>query len=1211
MKRAAPPVAPKDLIIAASADWHMLASSPRFRTQEKVLFWMAEDAAKRGANLFVQAGDVFDKRTTEADRLFCRNVEQHYTQHFPLFLLGGNHDAELELGIHNSFASKYPIYVADDPMVKDVPVDGHVVRIAAMPDLRGAALAKRIAALAKTSSNKNVRAIDVARDVLEALSRGMRSAVGPRLFTAHLTVGGARMDNDQPARTVELSHSLAELGTVQAHAYVFGHIHLRQQWTIQNAPAFYTGSPYSNSYGDLAPKSYSLLRWTGSAFEVEVIPTPAPKLVLLMGTWRREGDVGEMNLTYAKEHETALFPVPSALAGAEVKLTYSVPLDDKDAAERAAHDHKLAIEQAGALKVDLDPIATVVARRRSTSVVRAKTTGDKVSAYWNSTKTTPDPERQERVLAHIARWESRLPTPTPVSQVHVESIAWEGVGTLRPAGRITFDQPGLHAIVGPNRAGKSTLLSLFSAGCWVKGSRGMVDRFTRVKSAHIETTLHTAHGTWEIRQDIGAKSCHVKNVYSGGREKYYDWAKKKLPRLEELERLSFLPSKKNGILDLYDTELKQALLQIAGSSHLVDLVQMARDDLREASLQRKVLVESLGRTPNPGPALSAAERDLTTANTNAQDLLAKHKLGGDLLRLLGEERRLLREQADTTEKLQRLAARRSELEAERANDMARLSTEASLEEVEETIREERARIVRLDAERVSVVAGIRDLVSQQERARSHARDERSRASRMKDQAGRIPECERAQALLPDAQAKLEQTTTAATQATKRASELNHEVALRDIRTIASNGRLKPSVRLQSAALLSIRDRADMVLSTTHDQEQLSTVLSARDAAFQAVADLQRLVDLLPTLRSQQQEQEAAEAAAEEEDGFAEMLDWRIRGEQEKLTSIDNERTDARENLYKAEEERTTLLADLAKHNEASQAKELLFVLQGQERAAEESKTTLAQRLEEICAQVKEHRSKWSGPPPTEETQRVLHQEVMQAQRSAARLEEVVRRQRELLKSYEADREKVNVLERHLGDLTEAVRVLDKNGTQAFEADAVGNEIAEEASDLLQQHGFRWTLRYDPLRQSTSKTDVEQARWMAYNLDTKEEYEAREIGGSSGGEEVVSGGAILFGVHAVVVGRGGGVKDAMLTLDERASAVRGDLVQSWLALLRDGASRVGITTILLVPPDDPQLVAACDGQIAVIPTTEGSEVRWIPRGGEAALTPADPMMSPTV
>ncbi len=191
----------------------------------------------------------------------------------------------------------------------------------------------------------------------------------------------------------------------------------------------------------------------------------------------------------------------------------------------------------------------------------------------------------------------------------------------------------------------------------------------------------------------------------------------------------------------------------------------------------------------------------------------------------------------------------------------------------------------------------------------------------------------------------------------------------------------------------------------------------------------------------------------------------------------------------------------------------------------------------------------------------------------------------------AAREKLAVAERDEGDLTEAARVVDRDAVQAYEAGAVGEAIADDASDLLARHGFRWSIRFDATRPTKSKRYVEQARWTIVDGATGEEYDARaDGGGASDGEDVIAATAISLGAAIGVVRRGFGVPDATMAIDERAGAIRGDLVEQWLAMLRDGAARAGVRTILLVPPNDQRLIDACDGVITVVPTETGSVLR---------------------
>ena len=1178
---------------AHTGDLHILTGGKRAGVAERVLYGMADEWERRGVELVTVSGDFYDTHPTEEDVLFGRRWCERVTSFAKMIIISGNHDPRGAVQVLDAFRTEHRIVVVDEePHVERLWPDALDLRVACLPDLRGAYLAQM---RALWGMPRDTPTLEVAREVLRQLGSQMEGD-GPRLFLGHCTLGEARMDNDQPARAQGLAFTLTDLSHIPAHAYALGHIHLRQQWLIDGAPCFYVGSPSPWDYGDLAAsKSWTQLTWNGDGFDVEVVPTGAPKLVHVVGTWHRDGDHGVMGLAYAKEHATSLAVAPVDLAGADVRLRYDVPTDDAAAAETAAQEHERAILAAGAVACKVDPVPVLVSRSRAPALASARTDAEKLDAFWRATNTTPEPARRARILDVLARLQPHVPPEPPVSLLRVDGMRWAGVGRLQEPGSLSTDRDGLHAVVGPNRAGKSTLLAALTSALWCEGPKGTLDRLCRGKGAHVELDVATKDGTWTIRQNADRKTADVDDgtTYAGGREGYYAWAESRVPERAVLEQVAFLPPKRNGLLDLQDGPLKDALLTLAGSSRFKALADLVRTEGTALKGQAKAKREAVARMGDPGTALALAQRDAETTRATLTTLAAEHADGAALLDVLDEQGRVQQERDGLVLALTAIANACALAEEELAGlpdpGAARADAErASVAHAEEVARCQRAQI---EAEGNAREAA--DLTEQIERAEGRITHERARVARMLARLAKKPESLAAEAALPAAREAVAASEEAVNEAMAEIERTDHRATLVAVHDLAESALedLDPEYLLSQVGEIRRLTAAALAANPKQNRARLQSLTADRNAAAQHLAAAELAAAALDELALCEVEQATAEQAIGEEDDLLAVLTWRLRIVEARQVELATTAHEAGVAAARWAEEARRLggLLDAAGKREQTQGR--LAALREQERAARARVVAAEQALTEARDDSAAFTARWSrGPLPTASRQRDLEQQVRQLERQLARIEVTVRQREEEVRLLGEERAALDLMERDLGDLAALLRALDKKGIQAFEADAIGTEIADHATDLLQAHGFRWILTYDPLRES-GKREVEQARWKLVEQDTGLEYDARSTnGGSSGGQEVIVATAIFLAAGAAVVRRGGGVKDATLTIDEMTSAVREPLVESWLAMLRDGAARNGAKLVLLVPPNDARLVGACDGVITVEPTERGSVVR---------------------
>ena len=362
--------------------------------QVELLRWIGIDALDAGARAILHGGDVFDAASTPAERNAAIEVMRGWADRLPVFVVKGNHDRHLDLLYLAALRTKHPIRVFERPAVD---VAGNTL-IAMLPWPRKAQL---VAALGVTSG------LDIATaagDAMRAILAGFRMQLaahdGPRILLGHVELGGAKLDNGQPvAGRCDIAIAEGDLLDVGADVACLSHIHLHQ--VLADGRLVYAGAPRPTRFGEDAPKGYCLIDVErGKPAKIEHRRTPYRPMVTIGAAW---GAKLERLTTEEDPSDTEWWTPPR---GTALRLHYSVSEENRRAAATQAAEIKNLWLDAGAHSVALDPKVTTVHRTRSIEITTARTTSDRVRAYWKVRGA--EPARAPQLLAKLEGLEQTL-----------------------------------------------------------------------------------------------------------------------------------------------------------------------------------------------------------------------------------------------------------------------------------------------------------------------------------------------------------------------------------------------------------------------------------------------------------------------------------------------------------------------------------------------------------------------------------------------------------------------------------------------------------------------------------------------------------------------------------------------------------------------------------------------------------------------------------
>lgn len=347
---------------AIIADSHF-EERTRFAECKRIHSWIAQDARARGCTSFSHSGDVYEGRSSPAERLAVADwVDEMRELVGPGVIVKGNHDPAGDLLLLERL-DKRPVTVVEDARQVVLSADGVdlVVSCLAWPER------SRVTALAQARFDAEA----TAHNALQAILRGfgvMHDGTGPHMLLAHAMVRGSRVSTGQPLVGCDFEIGIEDLAMVRADFLALGHVHMGQNWDIGGAPAVYPGSPRRKTFGEMETKYYVIAEFSDRGLVGwERIETPCTSMLHVPATWDGDLVVDDVDVK-----------------GAEVRLRYAVPSDQRDAAAvRAAEWEQWALS-AGAVLVQVEEEVLSNTRVRTPEIARAELLTDKLDAYWAS-----------------------------------------------------------------------------------------------------------------------------------------------------------------------------------------------------------------------------------------------------------------------------------------------------------------------------------------------------------------------------------------------------------------------------------------------------------------------------------------------------------------------------------------------------------------------------------------------------------------------------------------------------------------------------------------------------------------------------------------------------------------------------------------------------------------------------------------------------------
>lgn len=380
--------------LALISDSHFDHSS-RFEECVAIHDWIAEDIAKRGVDLILHGGDLFERKSVPEDRNAAAAWMQKLANVAPVVIVYGNHDARSDLFLLGELETINKIYVVDRPQV--VPAGG--VLVACMPWPRRKPIAT--AAGRELSLEGSAQAAhECMQVVLGSLADQMDAdaeshARVPRVFLGHVMLRGASVAPGQPiAPGADFELGTEDLALVRADLYALGHIHMRQSAIAGGAPVMYPGSPRSCDFGEPGDKTYAIIDFAGSSPSITYVPTPARKMLLLEAPW-----VPKLK---AFLESPVSWPL-GHMRDAEVRFRYSVDAEHREEAKREAaliRDRWLADEGVHSVRVE-EQVETTT-RARAPEVAAARTLPEKLDAMYRSQGREPEPAVRDRLFQKLA-----------------------------------------------------------------------------------------------------------------------------------------------------------------------------------------------------------------------------------------------------------------------------------------------------------------------------------------------------------------------------------------------------------------------------------------------------------------------------------------------------------------------------------------------------------------------------------------------------------------------------------------------------------------------------------------------------------------------------------------------------------------------------------------------------------------------------------------
>jgi exonuclease SbcD len=359
-------------------------------------------AAARGVDAILHAGDWFERRSTPAERLAVADFLFNASQVAPVLGVKGNHDAALDLDLFPRLENEKLVSIADRPTAQPGSArvfhlgGGHAIGFVALPWFDKAHLVAGLDATVDQSATRELT-ITAARHLLTCLraeATRLRQAGVVPVLAAHVLVAGSEVSTGQTliGTTVELAPGdLLDVGAAYA---ALGHVHMNQAWF--DGRVAYSGSPHRCNFGEKEPKGWRLVTLSddGEFVSNEFIELPARRMVFLEHDATRPQDLADLTAATIRDGN---WP---DLQGALVRLRYRIKPQDLHLVDEQALEGALFAQ--GAEEVQLEAIVEHETRQRAPGIVQSLTTAEKVAAWMRAKAITVDEATLVRLRDKLA-----------------------------------------------------------------------------------------------------------------------------------------------------------------------------------------------------------------------------------------------------------------------------------------------------------------------------------------------------------------------------------------------------------------------------------------------------------------------------------------------------------------------------------------------------------------------------------------------------------------------------------------------------------------------------------------------------------------------------------------------------------------------------------------------------------------------------------------
>lgn len=357
-------------------------------------FSFAVDAAiARGVAFAVISGDATDHALdlhAPAVAALARQLRR-LADHCPVLMLQGtfSHEPPGTLNLFRLLGGRYPVHVADRLQQVALLADGRWLAsdgwcFDALPD-GTRALFSCVPVVNKAVVAAAVGAADAARAVGEQLTLLLQGFAGindvarrqgiPTIGVSHGTVVGCLTEHEVPMAGFDHEFTTGSLFSAGATAFLLGHIHKHQAWIGNGRVIAYAGSLGRLHHGEQGDKGFLLWDIGADAARYELVVTPARRTIDI--TFEGMPDLATLRQC-VQQHD---------VAGAFVRVRWTVPAEDCDAIDRAAIERLFV----GAAQVKLVGRAIAVQRSRADGISHLASVAEKVCAWANVVEARPEP----------------------------------------------------------------------------------------------------------------------------------------------------------------------------------------------------------------------------------------------------------------------------------------------------------------------------------------------------------------------------------------------------------------------------------------------------------------------------------------------------------------------------------------------------------------------------------------------------------------------------------------------------------------------------------------------------------------------------------------------------------------------------------------------------------------------------------------------------